>query len=84
MNFSKESLAEFFKNFIKINIQSEDEEEIYNQLFDRKLNTKEVNEIFNNFLITTSAVNFSFKLTVLYNILQQTQIEMSEKNISSN
>lgn len=65
VNFSKESLAEFFKNFIKINIQSEDEEEIYNQLFDRKLNTKEVNEIFNNFLITTSDVNFSFSAVVI-------------------
>ena len=63
---TKDQLAKFCKNFIKIHIQNDQDEEIYKQLFDKKLNVKEVNEIFNNFLITTSDVNFSYSAIVIF------------------
>lgn len=66
VNFTKDQLANFCKNFIKIHIQNDQDEEIYKQLFDKKLNVKEVNEIFNNFLITTSDVNFSYSAIVIF------------------
>ena len=66
VNFTKDQLAKFCKNFIKIHIQNDPDEEIYKQLFDKKLNVKEVNEIFNNFLITTSDVNFSYSAIVIF------------------
>lgn len=66
VNFTKDQLADFCKNFIKIHIQNEQDDEIYKQLFDKKLNVKEVNEIFNNFLITTSDVNFSYSAIVIF------------------
>ena len=66
VNFTKDQLAKFCKNFIKIHIQNDQDEEIYKQLFDKKLNVKEVNEIFNNFLITTSDVNFSYSAIVIF------------------
>ena len=66
VNFTKDQLANFCKNFIKIHIQNDQDEEIYKQLFDKKLNVKEVTEIFNNFLITTSDVNFSYSAIVIF------------------
>ena len=46
VNFTKDQLANFCKNFIKIHSQNDQDEEISKQLFDKKVNVKEVHEKF--------------------------------------
>ena len=65
VNFNTDELMKLSRNFIKIELTSEEETNTFRGLFEKKLTYKEVQQIFNTFLIPTEYVNFSFSSFVI-------------------
>jgi hypothetical protein len=65
VNFTSDELALYFRNFIQVKLENEEDEAIYHTLFERKMNHKEVTEVFNHFLTTTNDVNFNYSAFVI-------------------